>query len=149
MAGLSRMNSFLQRVLVSALIIFGIWIAAFFGLRTIHAYSEVRQHRPPPPPFKTDQPETNVNLIEDWMTIPFIARMYHIHPAVLFEALSIPGEANREKSIKQINEKYFPDQPGRALELIKAAVQANLPPPTVLPPLTAVPPATTVPGVSP
>ena len=142
------MTPFLQRDLDSALIIFGIWIAAFFGLRTIHAYSEVREHRPPPP-FKSEQPETNVNLIEDWMTIPFIARMYHIHPAVLFEALSIPGEANKERSLKQINEKYFPDQPGLALELIKTAVQASLPPLTALPSLTAVPPATIVPGVSP
>jgi len=143
------MSPFLQRVLVSALIIFGVWIAAFFGLRTIHAYREVRDHRPPPPPFKTEQPETNVNLIEDWMTIPFIAKMYHIHPGVLFEALSIPGEANREKSLKQLNEKYFPDQPGFVLEILKMTVQANLPPPTAIPPITVVPAATTVPGVSP
>jgi hypothetical protein len=149
MAGLSRMTPFLQRVLVSALIIFGIWIAAFFGLRTFHAYREVREHRPAPPPFKTGQPEKDVNLIEDWMTIPFVARMYHIHPAVLFEALSIPGESNKDKSLKQINDKYFPDQPGFVLELIQTTVQANLPPPTAIPAHTAVPPATAVPGVSP
>jgi hypothetical protein len=143
------MSSFLQRILVSALIIFGIWIAAFFGLRTFHAYREVREHRPLPPPFKTEQPETDVNLIEDWMTIPFIARMYRIRPPLLFEALSIPDENNKEKSLKQINEKYFPDQPGVVLELIKTTVQAHLPPPTAIPPLTAVPPATAAPGVSP
>ncbi len=143
------MTPFLQRVLVSALIIFGIWIAAFFGMRTFHAYREVRAHRPPPPPFKNEQSETDPNLIEDWMTIPFIGRMYHIHPAILFEALSIPAEANKEKSIKQINEKYFPNQPGFVLELMKTTVQANLPPPSAVPALTAVPPATAVPGVSP
>jgi hypothetical protein len=143
------MTPFLQRVLVSALIIFGIWIAAFFGLRTFHSFREVREHRPPPPPFKTEQPETNVNLIEDWMTIPFIGKMYHIHPEILFEALGIPGEANKEKSIKQISEKYFSDQPDFVLELIKTTVQANLPPATVVPAFTAVPPASALPGVSP
>jgi hypothetical protein len=141
------MSPFLQRVMVSALIIFGVWIAAFFGLRTVHSYREVRDHRPPPPPFKTEQPETNVDLIEDWMTIPFIARMYHIHPGVLFEALRIPGEANREKSLKQLNEKYFPDQPGFVVTMMKTTVQANLSP--AIPPLTVVPAATIVPGVSP
>jgi hypothetical protein len=143
------MTPFLQRVLVSALILFGIWIAAFFGLRTFHAYREVRAHRPPPPPFKTEQPETDVNLIEDWMTIRFIGRMYNIRPSVLFEALSIPADANKEKSLKQINEKYFPDQPGIVLELIKTTVQANLPPLPATRALTAVPPATDAPAVSP
>jgi hypothetical protein len=123
------MSPFLQRVLVSALIIFGIWIAAFFGLRTLYAYSEVRKHRPPPPPFKTEQPETDVALIQDWMTVPFIERMYQIHHGVLFQALNIPAESNRDKSLKQINEKYFPNQSGFVLKLVKTTVQANLPPP--------------------
>lgn len=127
------MTPFLQRVLVSALIIFGIWIATFFGLRTYHAYNEVREHRPPPPQFKNERPETDVQLIEDWMTIPFIARMYHVSPVVLFDAVNIPEKANREKSLKQINEKYFPDTPGFVLKLVKATVQANLPPATALP----------------
>ena len=143
------MTPFLQRVLVTALIIFGIWIAAFFGMRTFHAYHEVREHRPLPPPFKTEQPETNVNLIEEWMTVPFIARMYHVNPAVLFGALQIPEVHNKEKSLKQINERYFPDRPGYVVELIKATVQANLPAPPAILPATAVPAATTGPDGSP
>ena len=142
------MTPFLQRVLVAALIIFGIWIAAFFGLRTFHAYGEVREHRPPPPPFKTEQPETDVELIQDWMTIPFIERMYHIHHGVLFQALNIPAEENKEKSLKQINEKYFPNEPGFVLKLVKTTVQANLPP-SAIPPATAASPATAAPGTSP
>jgi len=143
------MTPFLQRVIVIALIIFGVLIAAFFGLRTLHAYGEVRDHRPPPPPFKTEQPETNVELIQEWMTIPFIERMYHIHHGILFKALNISPEDNREKSLEQINEKYFSNQPGFVLELVKTTVQANLPPPSAIPPTTAVPSATVVPGVSP
>ena len=141
------MTPFLQRVLVTALIIFGIWIAAFFGMRTFNAYKEVREHRPPPP-FKNEQPETNVQLIEDWMTVPFIAKMYHVPPHVIFDSLHISYEGNQEKSLKQLNEKYFPTTPGYVLGIVKTAVQANLPPPST-PPATAVSPATAIPGVSP
>jgi len=142
------MTPFLQRVLVSALIIFGIWIAAFFGLRTFHSSREVREHHPPPP-FTTERSETNVQLIEDWMTVPFIAKMYHVSPHIIFEALNIPAEDNKEKSLKQLDEKYFPTTPGYVLGIVKNTVQANLPPSSALPPATAVSPATAIPGVSP
>lgn len=142
------MTPFLQRVLVSALIIFGIWIAAFFGLRTFHAYREVREHRPPPP-FKNEQFETNVQLIEDWMTVPFIAKMYHVPAQVIFDALNIPFEGNNEKSLKQLDEKYFPTAPGHVLGIVKNTVQANLPLPATLPTATAVSLATAIPGISP
>ena len=142
------MTPFLQRVLVSALIIFGIWIAAFFGLRTFHAYREVREHRPPPP-FSNEQSETNVQLIEDWMTVPFVSKMYHVPPQIIFEALNIPFEGNKERSIKQLSEKYFPTTPGYVLDIVKATVQANLPAPPVSLPATEVSPATVIPGVSP
>ncbi len=133
------MTPFLQRVIVIAFIIFGVWIAAFFGLRTYQAYGQVREHRPPPPPFKTEEAETNADLIEDWMTIPFIEKMYHIHRGILFEALNIPVEGNQERSLKQINEKYFPDKSGFVLDLVKKTVRANLPPSPAIPPATAIP----------
>ena len=123
------MTPFLQRVLVAALILFGIWIAAFFGLRTFHAYREVREHRPPPP-FNNERVETNVELIEDWMTVPFVAKMYHIPPRILYAALDIPSEGKKEKSLRQLNDMYFPDTPGHVLEIVKTTVQANLPPPS-------------------
>jgi hypothetical protein len=142
------MTPFLQRVLVSALIIFGIWIAAFFGLRTFHAYREVRAHRPPPP-FTNEKAETNVQLIEDWMTVPFIAKMYQVPAHIIFDALDLPSEGNKEKSLKQLDEKYFPARPGYVLGIVKTTVQANLHPPNAPLPVTAVSPATAVPGVSP
>ena len=143
------MTPFLQRVLVTALIIFGIWIAAFFGLQTFHAFIEVREHRPPHPPFNNEQPETDVQLIEDWMTVPFIGKMYHVPPIVIFDALGISFEGNEEKSLKQINEKYFPSSPGFVLDTVKDTVRANLPPPSTIPSTTSIPPTTAVPGISP
>lgn len=143
------MTPFLQRVIVIALIVFGVWIAGFFGLQTLHAYKEVREHRPPPPPFKTEQPETDVALIEDWMTVPFIGRMYLVPPPLLFEALQVPAKGNQEKSLKQINEIYYPDQPGYVLELVKTTVEANLPSHAGLRAKTPILSATAVPGAAP
>ena len=113
-----------QRSLVTTLILLGMIIAIFFGLRTARAFRQFREHRPPPP-FAT-KPETDVNLIRDWMTIPFISRMYHVKPHILFEALEIPEQENREKSLKQLNEEYYPQAEGIVIEKVKAAVETAI-----------------------
>ena len=117
-----------QRALVTSLIIFGVLAVGFFGLRTFHAFREFRGHRPHPP-FENEQPETDVELIRDWMTVPFIARMYNVPPPIIFEALNIPkNKSNEEKSLKQLNEEYFPNTNGFVEATVKAAVLAHLPP---------------------
>jgi hypothetical protein len=83
----------MQRALVTTLIILGVMFVGFFGLRTLRAFKEFRGHRPPPPFGPADfqqEAETDVELIRDWMTIPYIARMYQVPPKILFEALDIP-----------------------------------------------------------
>src|SRR6266498_3741207 len=71
-----------QRNFVVGLIIIGLMIIGFFGLRTARAFRQFHGHRPPPP-FSTESIETDVSLIRDWMTVPFISRMYHVPPPVL------------------------------------------------------------------
>ena len=133
-----------QRNFVSGLIILGVIIVLFFGLRTARAFRQFRGHHPPHP-FSTEQVETDVSLIRDWMTIPFIGRTYQVPPPIIFEALGIPkNKVNEQKSLKQLNEEYFPDTPGVVLQQVKATIQANLPPPTAIPPATAISPATAV-----
>ena len=139
-----------QRALVTILIGLGVIFIGIFGLRTAFVIREFRQHRPPHPHFEMEQPVTDVDLIRDWMTIPFIGRTYHVPPPVLFEALGIPkNKTNDEKSLKQLNEEYFHNKPGVVLKLVKATVQANLPPATVVPVATAIPPATAIQPPSP
>ena len=113
-----------QRNFVTGLIIIGLIVIAFFGLRTVRAFREFRGHRPPPP-FATHPVETDVNLIRDWMTIPFISKMYRVKPRILFEALEIPEQGNREKSLRQLNDEYYPQAEGIVLEKIKATILAN------------------------
>jgi hypothetical protein len=119
-----------QRALTVGLIVVGVLIVAFFGLRTLRAFREFRGHRPPPPFGRGEeqQAQTDVELIRDWMTIPFIAHTYRVPPKVLFEAVGIPHKGNEEKSLTRLNEEYFPAEDGRVLEKIKAAVLENQPP---------------------
>jgi hypothetical protein len=117
------------RMLVFVLIFLGGVIVGFFGLRALRAFREFGGHPPPPPPSAGDveQIETDVELLRQWMTIPFISKMYHVPPNVLFDALGIPANKNREKSLQRLNKEYFPRAEGIVLEKIRAAVLANQP----------------------
>ena len=118
------------RTLVFVLIFIGGLIIGFFGLRTLRAFREFGGHRPPPAPSAPDaergQVEIDVNLIREWMTVPFISKTYHVPANVLFDALGIPANKNRGKSLKRLNKEYFPQVEGIVLEKIKAAVLAAL-----------------------
>ena len=130
------MTPYRLRVLIFTLIFVGIVIAGLFGWRALHAFREFRGHRPPPA-FSADsqQVESDVELIRDWMTIPFIARMYQVPRPVLYKALDISPQGNQDKSLEQLNEEYFPEAPGIVETKIKAALLENIQP-TVPTPLT-------------
>lgn len=116
------MTRSIQRALIAGLIVMGILLAGFFGLRTLHAFRQFRAHPPPISAAEADQVETDVELIRDWMTIPFISKTYHVPSHVLIDALEIPSNRNREKSLKQLNREYYPQAEGIVLTKIKAAI---------------------------
>lgn len=62
----------------------------------IGIFERVR-HRPPPIPR-----QTNVSLIQDWMTVPFIARSYRVPESILFNKLGIDPETSRRSSLSSI-----------------------------------------------
>ena len=113
-----------QRNFIVGLIIIGLMIIGFFGLRTARAFRQFHGH-PPHRPIQGEHIETDVTLIRDWMTIPFIARMYRVPPPILFDALKIPEQENKDKSLKQLNKEYYPNDTGFVLETIQATVAAN------------------------
>ena len=127
-----------QRNFVVGLIVIGLMIIAFFGLRTVRAFRQFHGHRPPPP-FAGEKAETDVDLIRDWMTLPYISITYHLPRNLLYETLQIPPKGNERKSIRELNDEYYPEAPGTVLELVKAALRGYQPPPTAAPPDTAVP----------
>jgi hypothetical protein len=114
-----------QRALVIGLIVVGIVFTAFFGMRVFHAFRKFNGHRPPPP----GEVETDVELIRDWMTVPFISHMYHIPDEIIFEALEISPKNNRDKSLMDLNQEYYPDTDGFVIDLVKTTILAHQPPP--------------------
>lgn len=121
-----------QRTLIIGLIVLGVLVVGFFGLRTLHAFRDFRGHRPPPPfaPADNQAVETDVELIRDWMTIGFISHNYHTHPRMLYDALNIQPKGNEDKSLQQLNDEFYPDQPGYVLETVKSVIRSSLPPST-------------------
>ena len=121
-----------QRALVTGLIVIGVLVVGFFGFRTLRAFREFRGHRPPPPFAPADaqqEAETDVELIRDWMTIPYISRMYQVPPKLLFDSLNLPHKGgNEEKSLRQLNDEYFPGEEGAVMEKVKAAILTAQPP---------------------
>jgi hypothetical protein len=133
-----------QRMVVFGLITAGVLLAVFFGIRAAFAFREFRRHGAPPfSPLeaKNHQPaETNVELIREWMTIPYVAQMYQVPPEVLFEALGLPpSKSIGEKSLKQLNDEHFPQAEGWVVTTVKAAIlefqtqTLSAPPPTLSP----------------
>jgi len=118
-----------QRNFVAGLIIIGLLIIVIFGLRTARAFRQFHGHRPPPP-FAGDSVETDVDLIRDWMTLPYISTTYRLPPDLLYETLKIPPRGNERKSLKELNDAYYPEEQGLVLELVKATILANQSVPT-------------------
>lgn len=114
-----------QKWMVIALIILGVLFTAFFGMRAMRAFKKFDGHRPPP----LGEVETDVELIREWMTIPFISHTYHVPEKFIFDALDISPIKNHEKSLEDINQEYFPDQDGYVLDIVKETVLAHQPPP--------------------
>lgn len=132
-----------QRKFIAGLIVIGLIIMVVFGVRTLRAFRQFHGHRPPPA-LGDQRVETDADLIRDWMTLPYISITYHLPRNLLYETLKIPPKGNEKKSLKQLNDEYFPEAPGIVLELVRAAVRTNQPPPTAVPPDTPVPALTPV-----
>jgi len=113
-----------KKLVVATLIGLGLIMVLLFGLRLTRA---IRHWGGPPHP----QPRattTDVELIRDWMTIPYIAKTYGVPDRMLFRELRIPDEGNREKSLKELNDEYFPEQAGFVLDEVKKAINDHRPP---------------------
>ena len=98
------------------LIAFGIIISALFGMRLLRSMRQVEIHRMPP------SASTDVEEIHDWMPVHYISKIYSVPELYLYQKIGIDSGADRKKSLAEINEIYFPDQPGLVLERTKAAV---------------------------
>jgi hypothetical protein len=83
------------QIVVIVLLMVGIILTAFFGVRLVHSAAQLHHNRLPPG-------TTDVQLIRGWMTIPYIARVYRVPEAYLWQGLGIPEAGNRHRSIEAL-----------------------------------------------
>jgi hypothetical protein len=98
----STTRSSSRRVLTIALVVVGLGLVGFFGLRAYRAYTH----------FQPDAPAAglrDVEAIRGWMTLPYIARAYGVPEDALFAALALPKTENARLSVKQLVAKYDRD----------------------------------------
>jgi hypothetical protein len=129
-----------QRALVIGLILLGILFTLFFGMRAVRAYKKFNGHRLPTP----GKIETDVELIRDWMTVSFISKTYRVPEKEIFDALNVSPLGSHDKSLKELNNDYYPNKNGFVMETVKAAILAHqLPPPDSAPTAVSTPTAPT------
>ena len=79
-----------DRKIMLVLLIAGILLSAFFGLRAVHSFAHLRQDG-----FHPGNPD--VNTIRGWMTVPYIARVYRVSPDYLYQQIGVPATGNDGK----------------------------------------------------
>jgi hypothetical protein len=102
--------------LTTILIVVGLLLIIWFGMRS--AVSAIRIWRTGLQPGVTD-----VEAIRGWMTIPYIGQAFGVPEEYLFEALGIPAEGHRTKSLGKLNREYAPGERRAILNRLKAAIR--------------------------
>lgn len=113
-----------KHVFAIALISVGIVVILFSAIGAVRAF----RHMEGRGPFDGKPPaanQTDVSAIRDWMTVAYVAYMYDVPSDAIFKNLEIKKDDKTKKmSLAQLNDKYYPDQPGIVLAQIQALMQA-------------------------
>ena len=90
-------------LLAIAVIVIGLAIAAFFGVRSVQSFREFQYIRQQ----GLDRGTASVDAIRPWMTIRFIAVAYAVPEEYLYSALQIPFDRrNADQSMGELNRIY-------------------------------------------
>lgn len=114
----------IERLIFIGLLVVGLLLMGFFGLRAARSYIRIQQ-------TGLEPGVTDVEAIRGWMTIPYIAQAYQVPESFIFEQLDIPAEGNRKKSLRDLNREQASGNPGALTEVVKTAIrhyQAENPP---------------------
>lgn len=103
-----------RQLLLMVVIVLGLAIAAFFGVRSVQSFRQfeyIRQQG-------LDRGTANVTAIRPWMTIRFIAVAYAVPEEYLYSALQIPFDRrNGDQSLGELNRTYQLGQTPNSTEL--------------------------------
>lgn len=107
------------RIITAVLIVLGVLLTIWFGLRATRSFRHVRERGFRPPPMAT----TDVSTLRGWMTVPYVAGTYGAPEDYLFRELGIPAEGNRNASLVDLNRRYRAGPEGQVLRELQTAIQ--------------------------
>lgn len=111
--------------LILGLGVIGLLLVTLFGLRAVRSFMRIeRSHLDPRSP--------SVDDIRGWMTLPHLAKVFHIPEPYLYEQLGIsPDEAHR-LDLRELSLSRSPDAPEQFMERVRSVIrsyQTERPPP--------------------
>jgi len=116
------------RPLAYALMAVGV-VALFLGAYLVYGCVSHERHRFPHGP----PPQTDVSAIQGWMTIPYVARAYHVPEPELFKAVGADPHQAHDLSLNQVADQLGTDRDAlveRVRQAVSAFQAAHPPPPT-------------------
>ncbi len=105
---------------VLILIVIGLIVSAFFGLRAFRSFAQIRMTGLRPG-------TTDVEAIRGWMTVPYIAKTYAVPQDYLYQKINVPAAGSEEKSLGDLSREYYSGQPGLILQKVRDAIRAYKP----------------------
>ena len=106
-----------QEILIVLAVVAGLVFTVFFSFRLYHSIFSLRHMHLP-------TGTSDVNLIQGWMTVPYIAKDYQVPETDLWQGLSIPDQANRRKNLNQLDREFAGGKPGVIIERVKSTILA-------------------------
>jgi hypothetical protein len=102
--------------LIPLLIVAGLLLVAVFGLRVSRSFTSIRHAGFHPR-------AVNVDGIQDWMTVPGLVRLFNVPEVYLYQQIGVPQQGSQHSSLRALNSRYFPGQPGMVVNRAKEALR--------------------------
>lgn len=110
----------MQTWLAIGLAILGLILVVLFGLRTVRSFTRIERDR-------LDRPAPRVEDIRGWMTLPHLAKVFHVPEPYLYEQLGISDDAAHRMDLRELSRTQSPEAPEQFMERVKDVIRSYQP----------------------
>lgn len=106
--------------LAVGLAVVGLILVVLFGLRAVRSFTRIeRDHLDPRAPRVED--------IRGWMTLPHLARMFHVPEPYLYEQLGVAEDDAHRMDLRELSRAQSPEAPEEFMERVKDVIRSYQP----------------------
>lgn len=110
--------------LIIGLGIIGLLLVVLFGVRAVRSFTRIDRSQ-------LDPRSPRVEEIRGWMTLPHLAKVFHVPEPYLVEQLGVSPEDAHHMDLRELSRTQSPDAPEEFMERVKEAIRSY---PTERPP---------------